>query len=117
MRRIIFGVGVLFFFISCKEDVSEETVPEEVKGKATVFITSGNQAQLLAPDTTIKLIHKQAVNQGVTISLDDTDIKQEIEGFGAALTESSAYLLYTKLNTSQRANLLKEMFIRGFYVQ
>jgi glucosylceramidase len=33
-----------------------------------------------------------------------------MDGFGAAMTDSSTWLMSTKLSTSQRAELLKKLF-------
>lgn len=46
----------------------------------------------------------------LTISVDDATKYQEIDGFGASLTESSAYLLKRKLTDAQRADALRMLF-------
>lgn len=48
-----------------------------------------------------------ATNQ---INIDFSTKLQEIEGYGAAMTGSSAYLINKKLTASQRADLLKDLF-------
>src|SRR5262249_47325231 len=47
-----------------------------------------------------------------TIFVDDTNKYQAIDGFGASLTESSAYLLKRKLTDVQRAEALRMLFDR-----
>jgi glucosylceramidase len=48
----------------------------------------------------------------LTIFVDDATKYQEIDGFGASLTESSAYLLKRKLTDAQRGDALRMLFDR-----
>lgn len=112
MNKIFYVLVVLFALVSCKEKSPELIEQEEVGGSVTLWTTAGNQTKLLAQDTSLKLTKKQQSNLGVTITLDENETLQEMDGFGAALTESSAYLMYTKLNATQRSDLLKELFGR-----
>jgi len=47
-----------------------------------------------------------------TITVDDTKTYQRIDGFGASLTDSSAWLIYTKLTPAQRDDLMQKLFGR-----
>lgn len=112
MRKVL--LMILFFpaLFSCKDNGNDRDEPVNVDGKVTLWTTTGNQTKLLAKDTTVSLIQKQKDNQGITITLEEQETLQEMEGFGAALTESSAYLMHTKLNASQRKELIRELFAR-----
>jgi glucosylceramidase len=46
----------------------------------------------------------------VVISLNASNTYQEIEGFGAGVTESSAWLLYKSMSGADRTNLMEELF-------
>jgi glucosylceramidase len=46
----------------------------------------------------------------LTITVDDASKYQQIDGFGASLTDSSAWLLSQKLTPAQRTALLKQLF-------
>jgi glucosylceramidase len=46
----------------------------------------------------------------VTIDVDDTQRFQTMVGFGAALTDSSAWLIGTRMSAEQRAELLRKLF-------
>jgi glucosylceramidase len=46
----------------------------------------------------------------LTISVDDTKKYQQIDGFGASLTDSSAWLLWHKLTDQQRKETLEKLF-------
>jgi glucosylceramidase len=59
---------------------------------------------------------KDALNFGqirlpaLTLTLDSSKTYQQIEGFGASITDSSAWLLYNKLDTTQRKELMAKLF-------
>jgi len=46
----------------------------------------------------------------LTIEIDDSVKYQQVDGFGASLTDSSAWLLSQKLTPAQRRTLLKQLF-------
>ena len=48
----------------------------------------------------------------LTITVNDATKYQQIDGFGASLTDSSAWLISQKLSSSQRAQLLEMLFDR-----
>jgi len=112
MNKIFFSLLLIPAFFSCKENASHRDEPEELNGKVTLWTTTGNQAKLLVRDSSISLIQKQEANQGITLTLEEEETLQEMEGFGAALTESSAYLMHTKLSAQQRKELIHELFSR-----
>ncbi|MEU0247338.1 discoidin domain-containing protein [Streptomyces sp. NPDC006235] len=51
-------------------------------------------------------------SSGSTITVDSTRTYQPIEGFGASFTDSSAWLVGTKLDTAQRNALMRDLFSR-----
>lgn len=112
MNKMFLMLLLLPAFFSCKEAGNHRDEPEKVNGKVTLWTTTGNQVKLLAKDTSVSFIQKQESSQGITITLEELETLQEMEGFGAALTESSAYLMHTKLNALQRKELLRELFDR-----
>lgn len=76
-------------------------------GKAKVWLTTGDQSSLLAQQNDIAITLPK---DNPSITIDTTTTFQEIEGFGAALTGSSAYLINRKMSASQRSSLLKSLF-------
>lgn len=112
MRRILLTIMLLPALFCCKDNGSDRNEPGNVEGKVTLWVTTGNQTKLLVEDTTVSLVPKQHNNPGITITPEEEEPLQEMEGFGAALTESSAYLMHTKLNAAQRKELLRELFTR-----
>lgn len=72
------------------------------------WMTSADQSQLLT-----EISSSEFSEEPVSASILDVDSKvtyQTIDGFGFALTGGSAMLLTTRLPTSERAALLKELF-------
>lgn len=49
----------------------------------------------------------------LTITVDDSRKYQQIDGFGASLTDSSAWLLWNKLTAQQRKEALEKLFSRS----
>ncbi|MFC4872688.1 glycoside hydrolase family 30 protein [Negadavirga shengliensis] len=84
---------------------------EEI-GKASLWLTTGDRSKLLNQETDIPITKLDDSSlPAITLSLEDK--KQHIEGFGAALTGSAAYLIQQKMNPSQRHALLQELFDPG----
>jgi glucosylceramidase len=73
-------------------------------------VTTADQSRLLArgPDATLGAQASLATR----IDLDPQRRYQEMVGFGAAVTDASAWLIETKLSAAQRAALLQELFGR-----
>jgi O-glycosyl hydrolase len=76
---------------------------------ASVWMTSADRAFLLTrvPDVAVKPDDPAIVP---TVDLFPTDRYQPITGFGASLTESSAYLLQTALSDTARRSLMLALF-------
>ncbi len=76
--------------------------------KINAWITQNDKKMLLerVDITPNKINSKNELN---TIEIDSTKKYQQIDGFGAALTESSAYL-FSKLDKTRRIELLKDLF-------
>ncbi len=74
------------------------------------WLTKPDKSALLRKQE-VSLLFSTEANQYPTISVDTTQIYQEIDGFGFALTGGSAYLI-NKLTPATRDQLLKELFLR-----
>jgi glucosylceramidase len=79
---------------------------------AEAWVTTGDRTKLLVqePNAAISI----GEQQGVTTRIDvDTSVTyQEIVGFGASITDASAWLIQTKLSPVQRDSLLQDLFGR-----
>jgi glucosylceramidase len=52
----------------------------------------------------------EPADEGLTLAITDSTTYQQIDGFGASLTDSSAYLLYYSLTSQKRAEVLTDLF-------
>ena len=95
---------------SDKEPSPKPPPPADVEiGKAAYWVTTGDQTRLLHRESDLSIIEDKETTLP-TITINPDQLHQEIEGFGAALTGSSAYLINQKLNASQRQALLQDLF-------
>ncbi|OON70102.1 hypothetical protein B0919_05010 [Hymenobacter sp. CRA2] len=75
----------------------------------SLWMTTGDQSKLLQPQAGVSF----GANTGTastTITVDEGTTYQTIDGFGASLTGSSAYVLNKNLSATQRDALLNELF-------
>jgi glucosylceramidase len=81
-------------------------------GVVEAWVTTADKGRLLARAPNARFTAGE--QQGVTIRIDvDTAITyQEMVGFGAAITDASAWLIQTKLSPAQREALLQDLFGR-----
>lgn len=72
-----------------------------------VYVTTADQSQLFEKMPLARYTQKELPPS--TIRIDSSEIFQEMDGFGAAMTGSSCYNLL-QMNAAERAKLLKETF-------
>lgn len=109
--RLSFYLIIACVFMSCSENGSSTELPppSTESGKANVWLTMGNQSVLLGKQKPISITNTKLTSLPV-ITIDSTQVMQEIEGFGASLTGSSAYLMNKKLSITNRDALLRDLF-------
>jgi len=97
---------------SCKGKDDNDPVipppPTDTTG-ALVYLTRGDQIKLFNKEARIKFRTENTGNYPL-ITIDTAVRYQTIEGYGAALTGSSAYLLNRKMSEGARTSLLKNLF-------
>ena len=86
---------------------AEQPAPADV----SVWITTAGHTRALAPSAPARFAGRAAARPQIVV--DDTQRFQEIDGFGASLTDSSAWLIQHTLDARQRDDLLEELFGRG----
>jgi len=101
--KIATNLFLLFLLINCSSEVKQ---PGQM---VSWWLTAGDKSALLAPQQTVTF--SKTETSGSIITVDTTQQFQSIDGFGYALTGGSAMLMNTKLNTTQRSELLKELFL------
>jgi glucosylceramidase len=77
----------------------------------SVWLTTGDQTKLLQPQASISFAPNSG--SGTTVVVDEATTYQSMDGFGASMTGSSAYLLNQKMSASQRNALLDDLFGSG----
>jgi len=75
-----------------------------------VWVTTGDKSRLLAHESGLSFATRATLANRIDVAADERF--QSIVGFGAAVTDASAWLIQTRLNETQRAALLKELFGR-----
>lgn len=106
--NLVLTFYILFFsFIanSCAKDVEIQEYQEY--GEATIFLTTMDQQQLLAPK--VLLASDKVPTNSQVIRLNPSKTFQEMDGFGFTLTGGSAMHL-SKMEKGARGKLLKELF-------
>ncbi len=78
-------------------------------GDVAEWLTTSDGAQALAPQPAIALVPGGG-GGGNTITIDTNTRYQQMTGFGASLTDSSAWLLDEKMSPAQRAAALTALF-------
>jgi glucosylceramidase len=74
----------------------------------SAWLTTGDRGKLLEPQSTFTF--GGDATGGLTIDVNEHHRYQQMDGFGAAMTDSSAWLMATKLSASQRAELVNRLF-------
>lgn len=108
-KKLLFIVCSLFLFVtSCTDPVNPPTpdVPIDTSGPIKVFQTTHNEIFLLKE---LNSLHFSRTLGNFTINIDTTSTFQSIDGFGAALTGSSAFLL-RNLSSHRRDSILRDLF-------
>ena len=100
---------------ACQGGTSAATtrVPPRANPDAVdVWITTATGAKLLSREADLRLT-TATPPAGTTLTVDDATQYQEIVGFGASMTDASAYLLQNRMSATQRNALMQELFGRN----
>ena len=76
---------------------------------AQVVVTTGDRTMLLKPEPTVTFGTGGSQSSPV-ITVNEAKQYQPMDGFGASLTDSSAWVIWNDLNSSQQAALLQQLF-------
>jgi glucosylceramidase len=75
------------------------------------WVTTGDKTRLLAREP--GLAFAEAAPLSANIDVDSTKRYQTMAGFGASITDASAWLIQNRMSEAQRSALLQELFGRG----
>ncbi|HEV7608081.1 MAG TPA: glycoside hydrolase family 30 beta sandwich domain-containing protein [Steroidobacteraceae bacterium] len=104
MRRVsipLLALGALLFAIAPHAQAADDVQP---------WLTTTDRSHLLARETGLSFARRATLATRIDVEPDRR--YQSIVGFGAAVTDASAWLIQTRLNDEQRAALLEELFGR-----
>jgi glucosylceramidase len=90
--------------------------PARLEGAAVqAWITTGDQSRLLSrePDASFSSAMVKMAAGTPVIEVDPATSYQQIAGFGAAITDASAWLIQQRMTPAQREALMRELFGRG----
>jgi glucosylceramidase len=105
---LAFGLLCTLFAFLSKRPPSAKFAGETVN----VWVTTGDRSKLLQPQAAVSFAADAGTNS-VTVTVNENTTYQSMDGFGAALTGSSAYVINQKMNATQRDNLLNDLFTAG----
>jgi glucosylceramidase len=100
---------VLLLALPARASAASGTGPV-VPGPVSVVQTSANLSQALSPLPAIQFTATPPATGVPVVAIDDAVGYQRVEGFGAAMTDSSAWLLEHGLAPTPRAQLLSGLF-------
>ncbi len=107
---ILVLTGTALTGCKAKDDGDDNIIPPPPEDTvvAKVYLTRGDRTKLFNTEPEISIKTTGSTNSLITV---DTAVTfQIIEGYGAALTGSSAYLLNRKMSTGARGSLLRDLF-------
>lgn len=107
LRTFSQTVALLCIFVAAFA-IMARAQDEKSAARISLYQSSDEKHESLAEKPALTFGQQRA--SALTISVDDATKFQEIDGFGASLTESSAYLLKRKLTGAQRADALRMLF-------
>jgi glucosylceramidase len=102
-------LAVLGFELACGG--GQEPPPVQNGPTVQPVVTTGDQTKLLQPQSTVRFSSGGQATS-LVINVDESTTYQTIDGFGASLTDSSAWLIWNKLDSSQQAALMQSLFSR-----
>jgi glucosylceramidase len=104
------GAILLSGLLSCKDNSTDPPGPTgKETGKAQLWLTRGDKSKLFSHEEDVS-VKDTIFTAFPEIRIDTAETFQEIEGFGAALTGSSAYLINRILNDTQKELTLQDLF-------
>lgn len=111
LRGLSAQAAALALAVTCGVAVLAPSSASAASGTIGVTLTTSDLSQALTPQPGISL---GPVSSGsVNLKVDDTQSYQTIDGFGAAFTDTSAYLLQNKLDATTRDRVMRDLFTRG----
>jgi glucosylceramidase len=109
MKTIVWcGLAVSLSFVCSEQHAHGQTVAGAARTKVRVVESSEERNMVLEEKAPIEFAAQRAPE--LTIQVNEGVRYQTVEGFGASLTDSSAWLLWNRLSKAQRREALDKLF-------
>src|SRR5882762_5295991 len=111
MHDIRLLVVLLLFTAFVLPTLASSSPPPSIAGNESVnvWLTDLSAGVKLVQQSNLSFAPDSNSNP-LMITVDESSQFQQIEGFGASFTDSSAWLVYNKLNSTQRTDLMTNLF-------
>jgi glucosylceramidase len=109
IRCFLFCITLVHYSCKGKDVITPKTPVTPNDGTVKVWRTN-HEGSLLLYKEPLNIKFKDSATSDLTILVDPSQTRQEMEGFGAALTGASAFVLLHHLDAFQRTACLKELF-------
>jgi glucosylceramidase len=101
---------LLLVLAACSKSGNMTSTPFTPTGpNAQVVVTTGDQSMLLTPQPAVTFGTGGSENSPA-ITVNEATRYQPIDGFGASLTDSAAWVIWNDLNSQQQAALMQDLF-------
>jgi len=107
--RVIVGICIIIVVLLTVVFVSR-SLSTRGGTDVSVWLTTSDGSRRLTAQPGLTFTKDSQSNDSSTIDVNEHQQFQQMDGFGAAITDSSAWLIYTQMSTSQRNNLMKSLF-------
>ncbi|HEX4206211.1 MAG TPA: RICIN domain-containing protein [Ktedonobacteraceae bacterium] len=109
LRRLGLAVVLIGFVLGLSVFPSPNASKAQAAGETVnVWLTTPDQANLLSPQPNLNF--GSVGSNATTINVNEAQTYQQMVGFGASFTDSSAWLVANKMSQSQRDQLMSNMF-------
>lgn len=118
LQKLLMFILTTVILSSCVGSVSSLATPSAIPTVTPTnmppitihaWVTASDQSHLLEPQADITFTPNFSGN-GKAIYINENHLYQQMDGFGASITDSSAWLIYTQLSESQRADAMITLF-------
>jgi glucosylceramidase len=114
LRRAGAMAAIILAFAPAAAHAASTSSAKHSGSAVQAWITTGDQARLLSREADARFgPAPKAGKSAAVIEIDPATSYQQIAGFGAAITDASAWLLQKSMTPPQREALMRELFGRG----
>jgi glucosylceramidase len=109
--RLLAAIALMCAAPIARDVSARDSATSSTAGVAEAWITTGDRSRLLSREPDLPILRTRDTSH-VVIEVDEGTRYQEMVGFGAAMTDASAWLINNKLR-GQRDALMRELFGRN----